>query len=115
MKLVLRTYPVRDVAWGEATRLSDGVLHVDREALATHLVQADSRLAGVDLEIARPGDSCRIGPVFEVLQPRARLDGGSDYPGALGPMTGAGDGATGVLRGMAVTMINSGLGIAPTI
>jgi glycine reductase len=106
MELKLQVYSVRDLAWGKTMVLRDGTLSVDREQLVGHLLQ-DARLTGVDLEIARPGESCRIGPVFDVAEPRCKLDGsGPDFPGALGPLESVGSGATGVLRGMAVTVVN---------
>src|SRR5207249_364244 len=93
-----QSYSVRDVRWAAQTQLADGVLEVDRPALIAHLLE-DSRLLGAELEIARPGESCRIGPVFDVLEPRAKLEGGSDYPGALGPMGSAvGEGISGRRR-----------------
>src|SRR5262249_44187686 len=45
---------------------------------------------------------CRIGRVFDVFAPRAKLDGGEDFPGVLGRVAKAGHGVTLALAGVAV-------------
>jgi glycine reductase len=60
----------------------------------------------VELEIVRPGESCRAGPVFDIIEPRAKEPGSSpDFPGILGPPVTAGMGTTHVLEGAAVTVL----------
>src|SRR4051812_13170511 len=105
MRLELLVHHVRDLRWGDATALRAGVLTVDRAALTAHLLE-DPRLAGVDLALACPGESCRVAPVFDVVEPRAKVDGGVDFPGALGPIRAAGQGNTRVLRGAAVVVLD---------
>jgi len=105
VQLELWIYPVTEVRWGDSTRLEDGTLVIEREALARHLLE-DRRLAEVELALAQPGERCRIAPVFDVVEPRAKLDGGVDFPGVLGPITSAGQGQTAVLRGAAVVVLD---------
>jgi glycine reductase len=105
MELELLVHPVREVRWGAATAYRDGVLRVARDDLARHLAD-DPRLASVDLDLAAPGESCRLAPVFDVVEPRAKVGGGVDFPGVLGPATGAGQGQTAVLRGAAVVVLD---------
>ncbi len=105
MQLRLQHHDVRDLAFAGEMRLDGDVLRIDREALIAHLLE-DNRLAGLEVEIARPGEACRIAPVFDIVEPRAKVDGGaSDFPGVVGPIASVGGGATAVLRGMAVTMV----------
>jgi glycine reductase len=107
-RLDWRVHQIRGLRWGAATALADGVLAVDRAALAAHLLE-DRRLASVDLELAAPGEPCRIGPVFDVVEPRAKQDPAiPDFPGAIGPLAAVGYGATTVLRGAAVTLLDPG-------
>ena len=55
MKLELHKVKVRDVQWGDATCVKDGVLYVNKaEAIAC--VSEEKRFAKVDLELARPGE-----------------------------------------------------------
>ena len=69
-------------------------LEVSKQAL-TRLLLEDRRLEGVDIEIVSPGESCRLGIVFDILEPRAKESGsGSDFPGILGPYAVAGQGIT---------------------
>src|SRR5438067_6611304 len=107
-RLEWQAHTVRALRWGVATALANGVLTVDRAALAAHLLE-DRRLASVELELAAPGEPCRIGPVFDVVEPRAKQDPAiPDFPGAIGPLAAVGYGATTVLRNAAVTLVDPG-------
>ncbi len=110
MRLELVVRPVAGLAWGEATALAADTLTVAAADLTGFLLE-DGRLAGVDLALTRPGESCRVGPVFDVVEPRAKLDGGVDFPGVLGPARSAGQGTTRVLRGAAVVVLDPAGGI----
>ncbi|MDR1922411.1 MAG: glycine/sarcosine/betaine reductase component B subunit, partial [Candidatus Adiutrix sp.] len=59
--------------------------------------------AGLDLDLASPGDSTRIIPVKDAIEPRVKLSGGQGYfPGYCAPMNRAGQGSTFVLDGACV-------------
>jgi sarcosine reductase len=106
MRLTLVNHPISEIDFGETTLLEGKTLTVGREELVRHLLE-DERLQAVDLEIARPGDLCRIGVVFDILEPRAKAPGsGPDFPGILGPIESAGQGTTHVLRGAVVTVLD---------
>lgn len=73
------------------------------------IILEDGRLQSVDIEIVSPGEECRIGVVFDIIEPRAKEPGsGPDFPGILGPIETAGRGTTHVLRGAAVTVVDDG-------
>src|SRR5947209_10779751 len=101
MRLELRWSDVDEVVAGSATRLSGKRLEVDLDGLRSHL-SADARLTGIRLDLVHPGERCRIGRVFDVIAPRAKLDGGEDFPGVLGRVSKAGHGRTLALSGVAV-------------
>ena len=101
MRLELRWSDVDAVVAASATRLSGRRLEVDLDGLR-ELLSADSRLARVRLDLAHPGERCRIGRVFDVIAPRAKADGGEDFPGVLGGVARAGHGRTTALAGVAV-------------
>jgi sarcosine reductase len=104
-ELQLASHHVTAIAFGSGTRLETGGLTIAREELRALLLE-DRALASVDLEIARPGESCRVGPVFDIVEPRAKEPGGSpDFPGVLGPPHPAGIGTTHRLAGAAVTVL----------
>ena len=102
MRLELRWSDVEEVVASSATRLSGKRLAVDLHALRA-LLSADARLTGVRLDLVHPGERCRIGRVFDVVAPRARLDG-EDFPGVLGAVGRAGEGLTLALAGVAVVV-----------
>ena len=82
-------------------RSKDGVLYVNKaEAIAC--VSEEKRFAKVDLELARPGESARIIPVKDAVEPRVKMDGKGYYPGFSAPMSRCGEGRTFVLDGAAV-------------
>jgi glycine reductase complex component B subunit alpha and beta len=101
MRLELRWSVVDDLVAGPATRLAGRRLEVDVDGLRARL-STDPRLTGVRLDLVHPGERCRIGRVFDVVAPRAKLDGGEDFPGVLGSVARAGQGTTLALEGVAV-------------
>ena len=104
MKLGLDIVHVRDVRFADRTALGGGVLSINRAELQA-LLQEDKRLSRVDIELAHPGERCRILQVADVIEPRAKSRGsGDDFAGVLGPQGNLGEGSTRVLRGAAVVM-----------
>lgn len=105
MQLTLARHPITEIRFGAQTRLDDTVLVVNAGELR-RLVLEDAALDGVDFEIVRPGDSCRAGPIFDIIEPRVKAPGsGTDSPGILGAPTTAGVGTTHVLAGSAVSVL----------
>lgn len=105
MRLILAFHPVSEICFGPATRLDKSVLIIEENELR-QLVLQDSRIDSVDFAIVRPGESCRAGPIFDIVEPRAKEVGASpDWPGVLGVPQTAGSGTTHVLQGVAVTAV----------
>lgn len=105
MSLTLNTHSVSAIRFAQSTHLEGTTLAVDKDELR-RLVLDDAALATVDFEIASPGDSCRAGPIFDIIEPRAKAPSGSpDWPGILGAPETAGFGTTHVLKGAAVTVL----------
>ena len=102
MKLELKILKVRKIEFGQKTGFDRSTLTIDRDQL-TRLLLTDGRLDRVDVDLANPGDKCRIARVSDVIEPRART-GGADFPGAVGGPGWAGNGTTCVLRGAAVAV-----------
>jgi len=105
MQLKLAEHPISEIKLGAPARLDGTVLIVDPAALR-QLLLADDFLTGVDFDVVCPGESCRAGPIFDIVEPRAKAPGcGSDFPGILGAATTAGIGTTHVLKGVAVSIV----------
>lgn len=102
MRLELGQVLIRDIQFGEDTKIENGVLYVNKQELID-LVKEDEHLKSVDVEIARPGESVRITPVKDVVEPRVKVEGpGGIFPGVLAKVETVGTGKTNVLKGCAV-------------
>ncbi len=108
MRLELGTFPVREVAFGPATRYRDGCLEIDRAGMLA-AVREDRRIQSAQIELARPGESVRIWPVRDVIEPRVKVEGpGVAYPGVCGrPGTLVGEGRTHRLAGVGVVEVSN--------
>lgn len=102
MRLELGQVLIKDVKFGDATVLENGVLTINKEELIS-LIMEDEHLASVELDIAKPGESVRITPVKDVVEPRVKVEGpGGIFPGILSKVDVVGSGKTNVLKGCAV-------------
>jgi glycine reductase len=102
LKLELHKVKVNKLAWGDKTETRDGVLYVNKDELIARLSE-DERLARVDVEFAMPGESVRILPVKDVIEPRCKIEGeGGIFPGMVSDVQTVGEGKTLVLEGAAV-------------
>ena len=106
MRLEIGTFPVKDLRFGRETRYRDGLLEVNRDEIV-QAIRRDVRIARVELEIARPGESVRIWPMRDVIEPRVKVEGpGVAYPGICGrPIGTVGWGRTHRLSGVGVTEV----------
>ena len=93
---------IRDIQFSNVSKVEDGVLFVDQEAVKK-LVLEDENLKSVTLDIAHPGESTRITPVKDVIEPRVKVEGpGGIFPGVIAKVDTVGSGKTYALKGMAV-------------
>ena len=104
MRLELNILKIRDIQFGTTTAVLDGVLSIYHSELRDLLLE-DRRFSQVNIELAHPGEKCRILNVLDVFEPRAKTsDGDEDFPGAVGGQTPAGTGKTCVLQRSAVVI-----------
>jgi glycine reductase complex component B subunit alpha and beta len=102
MKLELGYIPIEDIQFGPQSKVDNKVLYVNKEELKT-LIMEDEIIQSAELEIARPGESIRITPVKDVIEPRVKVSGsGGLFPGWLAKVQTVGSGRTHVLKGAAV-------------
>jgi len=101
MNLELRKIQIRDVVFDDVSKIENNVLHLKKSSLI-ELIKEDKRIKEVDFDIAKPGQSVRILPVKDVIEPRAKLNG-EIFPGIFKEhMEESGSGITYVLSGCAV-------------
>ena len=100
MRLELGIIHIKDVRFAAKTAVVDGVLSINRAELA-ELLEQEPLFDHVEIDIAHPGESCRILRVLDVLEPRYRLNG-PNFPGALDGVGLVGSGKTRALKNVAV-------------
>jgi glycine reductase complex component B subunit alpha and beta len=100
MRLEMGLVHIKDVHFGSRTVIEDHVLYIDRQELTSVLTQ-EPLFDSVEIDLAHPGESCRIIQVLDVLEPRYRLNG-PNFPGALDGVGLAGGGQTRVLKNLCV-------------
>lgn len=102
MRLEIGNVLIKDVQFDQETKVENGVLYVNKEDII-NLCKEDEHIKSVDVEIARPGESVRITPVKDVVEPRVKVEGpGGVFPGILSKVDVVGSGKTNVLKGCAV-------------
>ncbi|WP_461811957.1 glycine/sarcosine/betaine reductase component B subunit [Faecalimonas sp.] len=101
-RLELGHINIKDIQFGPESKIEDGVLYVDEEAVKA-IVLEDEKIKSCKLDIARPGESVRITPVKDVIEPRVKVEGrGGVFPGVINKVDTVGEGKTYALKGMAV-------------
>lgn len=102
MKLELGKIKIKDVQFGKSTEVVKGTLYVNKDEIIK-LVLEDDRIIKADVELARPGESVRIAPVKDVIEPRVKVSGsGQIFPGTINKVKEVGSGRTHALVGSAV-------------
>lgn len=102
MRLELGKIKITNVEFGPATEVKSGTLYVNKDELIK-TISGDERIKSISVELAKPGDSVRIIPVKDVIEPRVKVKGnGGVFPGFVSKVDMVGDGVTHVLEGAAV-------------
>ena len=102
MKLELGCVQINDIQFASESKVENGTIYVNAEELKALLLE-DENLKSVELEIAKPGESVRIMPVKDVIEPRVKVNGGGNlFPGIISKVETVGSGRTNVLKGSAV-------------
>ena len=110
MKLEVGYIEIRDIQLADKSGVKDGVLSVNVKELEA-LALEDEHLKAVSFDVARPGESVRITPVKDVIEPRAKVEGPGDvFPGMISKLDTVGSGKTHVLRGAAVVTVGKIVG-----
>lgn len=102
MKLELGCVQINDIQFASESKVENGTIYVNAEELKALLLE-DENMKSVELEIAKPGESVRIMPVKDVIEPRVKVNGGGNlFPGVISKVETVGSGRTNVLKGSAV-------------
>lgn len=102
MRLEMGYIHIKDIQFSGESKIEDGTLYVSEES-AKVVALEDEKLKSVSFDIARPGESIRITPVKDVIEPRVKVEGrGGIFPGVISKIDTVGEGKTYALKGMAV-------------
>jgi sarcosine reductase len=103
MFLELGRIPIEEIEWGRKTSIEGKVLRINRKELIEKARGGDPRITAVQAEITRPGESARIIPIKDVIEPRVKVEGnGGIFPGLISGVETVGSGRTHVLGGCSV-------------
>jgi glycine reductase complex component B subunit alpha and beta len=100
MHLEMGLVHINNVCFGPRTAIDGHTLFIDRQELVSLLSQ-EPLFDCIEIELAHPGESCRIIHVLDILEPRYRLNG-PNFPGALDALGLVGAGPTRVLKNLCV-------------
>ncbi|MDF2677535.1 MAG: grdG2, partial [Bacillota bacterium] len=102
MRLELGKIKIKDIQFGNKTEVVNNTLYVNKDEIVK-LVLEDERIISANVELARPGESVRIAPVKDVIEPRVKVSGsGSMFPGVINKVKEVGSGRTHALVGATV-------------
>ena len=102
MKLEMGHIYIKDIQFASESKIEDGILYVSEEEVKKVALE-DEKIKSVSFDIARPGESVRITPVKDVIEPRVKVEGkGGIFPGVIAKVDTVGSGKTYALKGMAV-------------
>jgi glycine reductase len=102
LKLELGYIFIKDIQFSDVSKVEDGTLYVNKEEVKA-LILEDQNFQKADVELAKPGESVRIMPVKDVIEPRVKVEGpGGIFPGMINKVETVGSGKTNVLKGAAV-------------
>lgn len=102
MRLEMGHIYIKDIQFAAESKIEDGILYVSEEAVKAVALE-DEKIKSVSFDIAKPGESVRITPVKDVIEPRVKVEGrGGIFPGVISKVDTVGSGKTYALKGMAV-------------
>ena len=73
-KLELGIVPIKDIQFASKSEVKGDTLYVNKEDIID-LLKEDENIENIELFIAKPGDSIRIMPVKDVIEPRVKVSG----------------------------------------
>lgn len=102
MRLEVGEIFINNIEFASESKIVKGTLFINKEEIEG-IVYKDDKIKSLSIEIAKPGQSVRITPVKDVIEPRVKVSGtGGIFPGILSKTDTVGEGRTHVLKGMGV-------------
>lgn len=102
MKLELGKIEINDIRFDDQTKIEDHVLYINKDELLD-TINGSEDIESIEIDLVKPGDSVRIIPVKDVIEPRIKVEGeGGVFPGFLSDEKVVGSGKTLALKGCTV-------------
>lgn len=102
MKLELKKIEINDISFAQKTEIKDSTLYINKEKLLDE-INGNEEIKSIEIDLVKPGDSVRIIPVKDVIEPRVKLEGpGGLFPGFIAGEEIVGSGKTLALKGCSV-------------
>lgn len=110
MKLELGNINIKDVVLGSESKVENNVLTVNEQEIIK-LVLEEEHLISCKVEIAKPGESTRITPIKDVIEPRCKVGSNTGiFPGVINKVMTVGEGRTHCLKGCGVVTVGKIVG-----
>lgn len=110
MKLELGKINIKDVQKASESKVENNVLYINEEEIKA-IVLEDDHIVNCSVEIAKPGESVRITPIKDVIEPRHKVDSDRNvFPGVISKVDRVGEGRTHALKGCAVATVGKIVG-----
>ena len=75
MQLTLACHPISEIRFGAPARDWMVPFWSSMPRRCAEIVLTDDSMVNVEFEIVHPGDNCRAGPIFDIVEPRAKAPG----------------------------------------
>lgn len=109
LKLQLRKVEIRDVQFGDETKVEEKGLYIHKESFIEEMKKI-SGVKDIKIDLARPGEKKRIIPVKDVIEPRFTVEGTPGFPGVTTDVGPCGHGKVNVLDQTAIVTIGDIVG-----
>ena len=84
MRLELGKIFIKDIQFASESKIENNVLYVNKDELRK-AIWDDEAIVSVEFDIAKPGESVRITPVKDVIEPRVKVEGRGELARNLQP------------------------------
>lgn len=101
---------IKDVVFGDATRVDGNTLIVDKDTLIKRLLESDENIKELKIDLAKPGEKTRIIPVKDVIEPRYTVKGTPGFAAVTTDAGPLGEGVVNILHNVAVVTIGDLVG-----
>ena len=101
---------IKDVVFGEHTKVDGSTLVIDKDDVIRRLKEADENILELKIDLAKPGEKTRIIPVKDVIEPRYKTKGTPGFAAVTTEAGPLGDGAVNILKNVAVVTIGDMVG-----